>query len=237
MKTDILNNITTLPSARPDRWFVIDEQETSGACLNHLVEKILYPEDELESGHPPPDVFARLDSMASRIAPGCEGLYFTPWLYGERTPVDNRNIRGGFYNMSLSTTRSHLVRSILEGVAFNTRWLLGYVERFIGQEFPAINIIGGGATSTIWCQIFADILERPIRQVRDPLAANARGAAFLTLVALGEMSFSEIEGLVEIERTYMPDASNRSIYRPMFGCYLETYERIRRIHARLNAAG
>ena len=68
-----------------------------------------------------------------RTPPGSHGVIFTPWLNGERTPVDDHTVRGGWMNQSLSTTRADLVRSTLEGVAFNSRWLLGAVEKFVGR--------------------------------------------------------------------------------------------------------
>ena len=106
-------------------------------------------------------------------------MIFTPWLNGERTPVDDHTLRGGWHNLSLATTRAELVRSVLEGVAYNSRWLLGYVEKFIGQPFPWLHFIGGGAQSELWCRIMADVLDRAIRQVEHPIRANARGAALL----------------------------------------------------------
>ena len=75
---------------------------------------------------------------------GSGGVLFTPWLYGERTPVENYTVRGGFHNLSLKTKRENLVRSVMEGVAFNSKWLLKYVEKFVKRPFPHINIIGGG---------------------------------------------------------------------------------------------
>ncbi len=63
----------------------------------------------------------------------------------------------------------------LKGVAYNAAWNLNYVEKFISRQFDYINIIGGGAQSDLWCQIFADVMSRNIRQFKDPMQANARG--------------------------------------------------------------
>ena len=87
--------------------------------------------------------------------------------------------------MTLGTTRAELVRSVLEGVAYNSRWLLETVEKFVGRPFPWLHFIGGGAQSELWCQIMADVLDREIRQVEHPIRANARGAALLAGIALG----------------------------------------------------
>ena len=83
--------------------------------------------------------------------------------------------RGGWHNLSLSTSRDDLVRSVFEGVAFNSRWLLGTVERFTGRR-SSDPFIGGGPHSDLWCQIMADVLDRTIDQVEDPMRADARGA-------------------------------------------------------------
>ena len=115
--------------------------------------------------------------MAAQAPPGSRGVIFTPWLYGERTPVEDRFVRGGFHNLSLSVSRDDLVRAVFEGVALNTRWLLGAVERFARHRLEPIRFIGGGARSDVWCQIFADVLGRTIEQVADPVNANAREPA------------------------------------------------------------
>ena len=74
------------------------------------------------------------------------------------------------------------MRAVLEGVAFNSRWLLGAVEKFVGRPFPWLNFVGGGAESDVWCQIMADVLDRPIRQMEHAVHANTRGAALLAAV-------------------------------------------------------
>ena len=108
---------------------------------------------------------------------GSGDVVFTPWLAGERSPVDDRKARGGFHNLSLATTRAHLVRAVLEGVAYNSRWLHEAVERFVRRRLDPVRVIGGGATSDLWCQIHADVMGRTMERVAEPLRANLRGAA------------------------------------------------------------
>ncbi len=188
-KTDLLHNMASLPSPVPHRYLVADEQETAGAALDFLRDRVMF------SGGPRP-AYRELDEMAGRAPPGSGGVLFTPWLYGERTPVEDRSVRGGFHNLSLSSTRDDLVRAVFEGVALNTRWLLGAVERFTRHRLEPIRFIGGGARSDVWCQIFADVLGRGIEQVADPVNANARGAGLLAAVALGELTFDQVPDLV-----------------------------------------
>ncbi len=232
-KTDLLHNMASLPSAIPDRYLVTNEQELAGGCLDYLIEKILYPQDELTDG-PPSDVYERLNRLAGRAPAGSGKLIFTPWLYGERTPADNHRARGGFFNQSLQTGREHLVRAVFEGVAYNSRWLLASVEGFLGRRLEAVTIAGGGAASDLWCQIQADVLNRPIRQVSEPRLVNLRGAAFLALVALGWMSFSQVPGCVPIARTYAPNPAHRAIYDELYREYTGLYRRSRAAFARLN---
>lgn len=233
-KTDIFSNMASLPSAVPGRYFIANEQETSGYCLTFLRDKLFFPKDALTPEGPPANVYESFSELAGQAPAGSGRLLFLPWLYGERTPVENSTLRGGFLNLSLDTTRAEMVRSVMEGVAYNSRWLMGAVERFIGRKLPWINVIGGGARSDVWCSILADVLDRPIRQVADPIAANARGAAFLAAVALGERSFDDIGDVTAIRHTYEPRAEHRSIYSEMYSAFQESYSKNRKMFAKLN---
>ena len=148
--------------------------------------------------------------------------------------MDSTTLRGGLYNISKTTNLDHIVRAFLEGVAYNTRWSLGYVEKFVKRPLNPLNIVGGGARSDVWCQIFADVLDREIRQVKDPLQANARGAAFIASVGLGRIGFDDIPGLISYEANFAPNPENRRIYDELFGCFLEVYKKNRGMFARLN---
>jgi len=233
-KTDIFQGIASLPSAIPGRYFVANEQETAGACLTFLRDNIFFNKDDLLVGECPSNVYQIFDQMAERIDPGSGGLIFTPWLYGERTPLDDKYVRGGFFNQSLETTREHMVRAVLEGVAFNGRWLLEAVEKFVKRRLETVRMIGGGAASDIWCQIHADIFNREILQIKKPILANVRGAAFLASVGLGYMTFGEIADVVEVGKVYSPNPDHTGLYDRMFKEFKAIYKRNRRAYARLN---
>jgi xylulokinase len=124
------------------------------------------------------------------------------------------------FNLSLCHTRAHLLRVVYEGVAFNTRWLLKYVEKFTRRKLPSIRMIGGGAVSRAWCQIHADMCDRIMEQVEDPLMSNLRGAAFIASVSLGFINFEDIPRCVRISRVFEPQGKTRDLYDRLFEEYL-----------------
>ncbi|MCX5851486.1 MAG: FGGY-family carbohydrate kinase [Deltaproteobacteria bacterium] len=233
-KTDVFHSIASFPTAIPGKYQSVNEQDIAGGCLQFLVENILYHGNVLSKGAPPENIYEILDEIAAGIPAGSHGTIFTPWLNGERTPVDDITVRGGFFNLSKTTTRDDMVRAVLEGVAFNTRWSLGYVEKFVGRRMDPLNMVGGGAKSDVWCRIFADVLDRTIRQVKDPMQANARGAAFIAAVGLGFITFDDIPNLIEFNNTFSPDPAHRSRYDELFREFLAIYKNNRAMYRRLN---
>lgn len=233
-KTDLFHSIAALPSAIPGRYLLTDAQECAGACLQFLRDNIFFHSDEISTNEKPTNAYQRFDRIAERTPAGSDKLIFLPWLYGERAPVDDRFARGGFINQSLQTTREHMVRAVFEGVAYNSRWLLKYVEGLIGRRAEAVNMVGGGAKSDIWCQIHADVMDRPIRQMKDPIEVNVRGAALLASAALGFIQYDEIASRVPVARTYMPNPKHRKIYDELFREFTAIYESNKKIFGRLN---
>jgi xylulokinase len=227
-KTDVLHNMASLPAALPGRYLLINEQECAGACLTQLKDKILFEDGAERCG------FGELDRLAEQAPPGSEKLIFLPWIYGERSPVENRLLRGGFFNYSLGATRSHLVRSVLEGIALNARWLLGYTERFAGQRFDPLRVVGGGAKSRLWCQIYADVLDRPIECIEAPQLASLRGAAALAFAGLSGGSIQEFAERVRVSGCFEPRRELRALYDELFEAFLGYYDNNRRSLARLN---
>ncbi len=233
-KLDIFHSIASIPSSIPDKYLIVNEQDTAGASLTFLKDNILYHEDELFSEAARPDVYKIFDRLAEKAPAGSNKVIFTPWLNGELTPVMDNSLRACLYNLSLSSTREDIIRAFFEGVAFNQRWSLKYVEKFMGRKMDPIHMVGGGATSDIWCQIHADVLNRTIKQVKDPIQANARGATFMASVALGYMAFDDIPNYIQISNTYEPNPVNRNIYDDLFQEFLNIYQQNKSIFRRLN---
>ena len=236
-KTDIFQNMASLPSAIPGKYFIAVEQETAGACINHLKDNLLFPDDPLNlEKDAPGDFYEKLTQLAESVSPRDQNVLFTPWLYGERTPFDDHHIRAGFYNISLQTKRAHLVRAVFEGVAYNARCLLNGVESFTGRSMESIHMIGGGAQSDLWCQIHADILNRVILKINNPVQANTRGAGFIAAVALNELNWKDISHCIKIEGIFHPNSEYRDHYHRMFEEFKNIYHNNREMYYRLNAS-
>jgi xylulokinase len=233
-KTDVSSGLASVPCAVPQRYLLTALQATAGGNLTFLRDNILYHKDELEKEAGVPDVYKIMDQIADRVPAGSNGVIYTPWIWGERSPVDDRTLRAGLYNISLHNTRADIIRAFLEGVALNTRWLMRPVESFLGRKVGRLHAAGGGAGSDVWCQIFADVLGIEVWQVKDPIQANARGAAFIGAAGLREISMNDVGALVQQKRTYEPDPRRRALYDDRFGTFVEIYHQMKRIYRRMN---
>lgn len=221
-KTDVLHQMASVPGIRPDSYLVANNHETAGLCLTWL-------RDELGA-----ESYEELTAGAAKVPLGSGGVIFTPWLNGERSPVEDRTLRGAFLNVSLNTGRDHLVRAVLEGVAFNARWLLDAVEKFVGRPIDTMRIVGGGATSDLWCQIHADVLGRRIERVAEPMYGSLRGAGLFAAVALGRISLDEVRTLIHVSQAFDPERQSRATYDPLYAEFKRFYGRLHSSYARLN---
>ena len=239
-RTDVLRNIASLPAVVPDRYWIATVQDVAGKAIDWLIDHVVYPDDGMLDARPrPDDALERLNALAVSSPPGSNGVIFAPWLNGERTPVDDPYVRGGWFNVSLSTTRADLARSVFEGIALNARWMRDAVERFVRKErpdgFTELTFIGGGARSALWCQTLADVLGCTIRQAEDPVLANARGAALIASVGIGALDWQDIPALVRIAESYHPDPQRRAVYDEQYRTFSGLYRKTRRLYARHNA--
>ncbi|MFN8398511.1 MAG: FGGY-family carbohydrate kinase [Anaerolineales bacterium] len=233
-KTDVASSMASIPCAVPGRYLLTALQATAGGNLTFLRDNVIYHKDELLQEADVPDIFKVLDQIANRVPAGANGVMYTPWIWGERAPVEDKTLRAGLYNLSLNSTREDIIRAFLEGIAYNTRWLLSPVEKFIGQKVKSINIVGGGAQSDVWCQIFADVMNAEIKQVADPIYANARGAAWIAAVGLGEIKYGDIPELLQFRRAYQPKVENRAVYDRGFENFQLIYKQMKGVYRRLN---
>ncbi|MCS6983741.1 MAG: FGGY-family carbohydrate kinase [Leptospiraceae bacterium] len=226
------SNMATIPSALPGYYLIGNEQECAGFCVDYFLENLVYhPLLERPKAANPYSVF---EALTHKAPPGAKRLIFTPWLYGERTPVENKSIRGGFHNLSAEHSLADMARSVLEGVSFNARWLLENVENFAMQKWHTLRMIGGGAQNELWCQIMADVLGRQVWVPENPRHAPLLGAALLGFYSLGLLELDALKTVVSQGKTYYPQEANRKIYDLLYQEFREIYTTHSRICAKLN---
>ena len=232
-KSDLAHAILSMPSPIAGRYMVMAENGLGGKPLDHFLRNVVFATDAL-ADHAGPNSFANVDHASDAVSPGSEGLLFLPWLTGAQAPESHAESRGGFLNISLHTTRAHMLRAILEGVAFNMRWVLPAVEEFVEQRFDELLFSGGGAMSDVWSQIMADVMDRPVAQLADSRYVNNRGTAFLALVELGALRLTDIDKLCRIKRRYAPRREHRELYDKLFTQFVAAFEQNRPIFEALN---
>ena len=183
---------------------------TSGASLTWAL-KSLY-----DSGTPLEDVL----TDAHSTPPGADGLLFLPYLMGERSPYWNDDLRGSFYGLTLHHNRSHMIRAVMEGVAFSLRHIIEIAAE-LGVSFDEIALAGGGATVSGWPQIFADVCQLPVviyageETVTRPLYAHCRTA--LDNTESFSMALADTFGAPDTR--LRPDLSLSSLYAKHFQTY------------------
>lgn len=237
-KTSFTNGMASLPSALPGKYLIANEQQSAGSCISYLKDNLFRGFSEL-NGYKPSnsdeDIFILFEKILRETEPGSDNLIFTPWLNGERCPIEDDFIRGGFHNLSLRHNAKHLVRAVYEGVCYNSKWLLQAVEKFVNRPFDSIVFIGGGALSHEWCQIFADVLERKVIQLKDSRYVNARGAAWLAALGLKLVKEEEIPAFSKVEKTFLPRRDLVPTYRVNFEQFLRIARSHRKICSKLNS--
>jgi xylulokinase len=174
---DPRGRLHTFCHAIPGRWHVMGVTQAAGLSLRWFRDQF---GTRQEAGRDPYDA---LMEEASAVAPGCDGLLWTPYLMGERTPYLDPNARAALVGLTASHTRAHVVRAILEGVAFSLRDTFTIFGE-MNVPVRSIRLGGGGARSPLWRQIQADVYGRPVEIVEAEEGA-AYGAAILAGVGAG----------------------------------------------------
>ena len=175
---DPRGRVHTFCHAVPDRWHVMGVTQGAGLSLRWL-------RDTLGGGGPDAtgDPYDRLCAEAAEAPPGADGVLWAPYLMGERTPHLDPEARAALVGLSAAHGRAHVIRAVLEGVAFSLRDSLTIFDE-MGVPATRIRLGGGGARSPLWRQVQADVYGQPV----DVLAAEegaAYGAALLAGVGAG----------------------------------------------------
>jgi xylulokinase len=222
----------TIQSADPTKTFLFAETETAGGCIQWIADQFYRAGKKDPSV---PNVYALMDDEVAKIQAGSNFLLFTPWLCGERAPIDDCYVRATFLNLSAEHTREDMLRAVYEGVAYNIRWIVEIVEREFKFPLPSLRVIGGGAKGRPWMQILADVTGRKIESVCEPQEAGAVGAALVAAVGMGLYpDFESLREVVRVDKTYEPQPANLQIYDSLFHHYQNVYGNLRGFYRELN---
>ena len=175
-----------------------------------------------------PGAYRRLDSLAATVPPGSEGLLFHPYLFGERSPFYNADAGGAFLALRHWHGKGHLVRSIMEGVAYSIANCLDAIGDLAGEQYARLATIrtgqSGGSQLPVWRQIIADVLGQPLEVVaaKEP---GCLGAALLAGAGIGLLGEVETAArrIAQVESRIMPDVANADLYRGKRTLFNETY--------------
>ncbi|UFT98731.1 xylulokinase [Radiobacillus kanasensis] len=187
------------------------------------------------------EVFAKNESFeelvadVSTVAPGSDGLLFTPYLVGERTPHADATIRASFIGMDSSHERKHLVRSVLEGITFSLNESIE-IFRESGKTIDSIISIGGGAKNEDWLQMQADIFDAEVIKLT---SEQGPGMGAAMLAAYGSGWFDSLQDcakeFLKEAKTYKPNPEHVKIYQELFKVYKQVYQQTESLNKQLVA--
>lgn len=229
---DSEGRVHTFCHAVPGKWHVMGVTQGAGLSLqwfrNQFAGSLAAAAEERDV-----EVYDLLTEEAQGVPAGSEGLLWLPYLMGERTPHLDACARGGWVGLTAKHTRGHLVRSILEGVAFSLNDCLGIIES-LGAEIEAVRASGGGAKSSLWRSILAGVFRKPIATLQTQ-EGSAYGAALLAMVGTGEYgSVPEACAQIIAERSRrQPSADLVGTYRESYGLFRELYPALKDLFPRM----
>lgn len=219
------------------------ELETAGKCLEWVKDHLALDEigvyletknvtEEYEAKYT--SLYDYMTEVCSKVPAGSNGVIFTPWLHGNRCPFEDPNAKGMFFNISLETGKSELIRSVLEGVCYHLRWFLETEEKKV-KSSERIRFVGGGALSELTCQILADCTGKVVETVDEPQNVGSMGAAVLVAVGLGMCSsIADAKKLIPVVKTFEPNKENKKVYDKYYEVYRNLYKSNKDNFAKLN---
>ena len=236
--------VAAIVGAQEGRFNYFAELETAGKCLEWVRDHLAL--DEIDIFLEKIDVTASqekiytslydyLTEVVSTVPAGSGGVIFTPWLHGNRCPFEDPNARGMFFNISLDTGKTELIRSVLEGVCYHMRWFLETQDKKI-KTSDTLRFVGGGALSDVTCQILADCTGRHVETVASPQNVGAVGAA--VLVAVGYSIIEDVAhagDLIKPVKSFTPNPENKPAYDKNYAVYKNLYKDNRKSFQALNA--
>jgi len=233
---DPQGRIHTFCHAVPGKWHVMGVTQGAGLSLRWFREQFGASETWL-AGRTGVDPYDLIIEQAAKIPPGSEGLLWLPYLMGERTPHLDAQARGMWFGLTAAHTRGHMIRSILEGVAFSLRDSFEIFKE-LGIPVKQIRASGGGSRSFLWRQIQADIYGKELVTLRTS-EGSALGAALLA--GVGAKIYSSVEesaeAAIQIRERMTPNAANVRTYDRLYQVYRSLYPAVRELAHQLAALG
>ena len=210
----------------PKKWYLMGCMLSAGLSFRWFRDQ-LGEVEVAEAERKGVDPYEILTQEAAQAPVGSEGLIFLPYLTGERSPHGDPHAKGVYFGITARHTKSHLIRSVLEGVSFGLRDMLNIMKE-LGQEVEEIRATGGGARSGLWRQIQADVLGAPLFTVNSP-EGPALGAAILAGVGAGVYGSVQegVEKTVVVTSETKPVAANVEEYDRYYEIYRGLYPRMK----------
>lgn len=223
---DPLGRLHTFCHAVPGRWHVMGVTQAAGLSLRWFRDTFTTTEDD--------EAYARLGKSAGTIAAGAEGLLWAPYLMGERTPHLDPEARGALVGLTPSHQTPHIVRAIMEGVAYSLKDTMTIFAE-IGVPTRAIRLGGGGARSPLWRQIQADVYGQTVEIVAAEEGA-AYGAALLAGVGAGVWPSAETacDSIVQVVQRIAPCPADSAKLQQLYGVYRSLYPALRPVFHNLH---
>lgn len=209
-----------------DGWVPFGNIDAAGVSFRFLRD-VLCKKERDEAREKGIDDYAYLCQIAEKIPAGSDGLYFLPYLMGERT-MGSADSRGCYIGMSMDKEIGHFIRALLEGVAFEFKRTLDIFEEH-GNDIQAVYHVGGGAKGDLWNQIKADIYEKPIYTLQTD-EGGVLGVALMASYAVGLIDdlVAKAEEVVKIRKIYEPNQNNFGVYREMKDTFTELHDTLQK---------
>ena len=229
---DLSAMITGVLSAKKGYFNYYAELETAGKCIDWALEHIALDDVGVYVGKPKMtdadgnevNVFDYLEAETDKVAPGANGVIFTPWLHGNRCPFEDSNARGMFFNISINNEKRDLLRATLEGICYHYRWLLECSMKKTKTSDP-IRFVGGGSLSLVLCQMLADITGRTIETVDNPREVGAVGTAIMVAAGVKQVDMLKLSReLVKANHIYSPNLENKEVYERNYKVFKKLYK-------------
>lgn len=223
VKYDPNKKLSTSAHATPDKKWESEGIQNAAASSYRWFRDNMIPNLQQLADFTHTDPYEVLNAYAATAPVGSGGVIFSPYLAGSACPNFNDRATGGFLGLSLKTDFGCLVRSVLEGVALEAKSVLSAFEKFVNLE--TIKLSGGATKSELWCQIQADIYNRPVSVLLDG-DCSVLGAAILGGYGAGVFSsMEEATGeMVKEIKTYEPIAENVKRYEESYELFTSVYQ-------------